>query len=118
MTTEENADFLEPGENIRKDLDLIGIDYNKLQVVIKLFRALNNKQRQLIIEKIRAKKKINVTELVDSLAMDQSAVSQQLAILRDAGIVSACNDGRFVFYKVNNARLNDINTQIKHFLRR
>lgn len=118
MTPEENSTSVETEGHIHDGDDLLGIDYKNLQQAIKIFRALNNKLRQRIMEKIYEKKKIHVNDLVDCLRIDQSAVSQQLAILRDAGIVSTIRDGRYVFYAIDVDKLAKINTHMKHFLRR
>jgi DNA-binding transcriptional ArsR family regulator len=40
-----------------------------------------------------------VTEVVDGLSLDQTAVSKHLRVLRDVGLVQVRRDGRHKFYR-------------------
>jgi DNA-binding transcriptional ArsR family regulator len=61
------------------------------------FRALAHPTRIRIVE-ILVRGARNVQELQDELALDQPVVSQQLAVLRSQGIVSAQKEGVSVRY--------------------
>lgn len=77
------------------------MDLFKLKKSIKFFRALIHPLREEIIKQIDAKPGINVTELYIILRMEQSICSQQLAILRRAGLVSTKKVATNVFYFIN-----------------
>lgn len=54
-----------------------------------------------------------VNALVNRLDVTQSAVSQHLRVLRQAGIVSGERKGSFVHYSVNRERLDDFISLLK-----
>jgi DNA-binding transcriptional ArsR family regulator len=51
---------------------------------------------------------MNVTDIYVKLRLEQSVASQHLAILRRANIVITDRDGKFIHYKLNYEKLNDI----------
>lgn len=63
------------------------------------FKALAHPARLVILEQLRHGEK-SVTDLQALLEMDQSSVSQQLAVLRNKQIVDARKDGTTVYYSV------------------
>lgn len=71
-------------------------------------RALNHKLRQQILEFISARGRVIVTEVYTKLRLEQSVASQQLAILRKAGIVDTEREGKFIFYSVNADKVSEI----------
>lgn len=85
------------------------IDYYKIKKAHMIIKALNHVLRQKIIEIIYAKKRISVTEIYEILKLDQSVASQHLSILRKAGILTTERVGKYIFYSMNLARLNQIN---------
>ena len=62
-----------------------------------LLRAVGNPQRLLILCELVAGER-GVGELLARLALSQSALSQHLAVLREAGLVSVRRDGVQAFY--------------------
>jgi ArsR family transcriptional regulator len=50
----------------------------------------------------------NVNKMKDCLALPQSTVSQQLAILRAQGIVDGVRNGTEVYYKVTNEKVKEL----------
>ena len=87
----------------------INVDYHNLKKAAHVLRALNHLLRQKILKLIEDEKKITVTEIYVRLRLEQSVASQHLAILRRAGIVITERDGKFIFYKVNYKRIDEIN---------
>lgn len=73
-----------------------------------ILRALNHKLRQQMIKEINEHGKITVTDLYIKLRLEQSVASQHLAILRKAGIVTTSREGKYIYYSLNMARLEDI----------
>jgi len=81
-----------------------------------ILRAINHKLRQQILKLISEQGKITVTELYVKLRLEQSVASQHLAILRKAGFVKTERDGKFIYYSVNNSRLDDLNKFVESLL--
>lgn len=63
-----------------------------------------------------SKKKVTVTEIYVKLRLEQSVASQHLAILRRAGIVSTIREGKFIFYTVDYARLEQVNQFVENLV--
>ena len=80
-----------------------------------IYRAINNPVRRKIME-IISKKPTDVTSLFIALRMDQSAVSQQLAILRRARWVIAQRDGKKIIYAPYRAMVDHYNEITKKLL--
>jgi DNA-binding transcriptional ArsR family regulator len=92
------------------------VDLKSVKKVQMLLRALNHKLRQKILTLIDEKPGITVTEIYVKLRIEQSVASQHLAILRVAKIVTTVKDGKFVMYKVNHDRINDIGTFVEQLI--
>jgi DNA-binding transcriptional ArsR family regulator len=63
-----------------------------------LFRTLADPTRRSVFERLAGGGELSVGELVDGAGVSQPAVSQHLAVLRQAGLVSERREGRFVRY--------------------
>lgn len=85
-------------------LDLLNVKKAAL-----ILRAINHKLRQQILKLIDEHGKITVTEIYVKLRLEQSVASQHLAILRKAGFVKTERDGKYIYYTVNAARLEELN---------
>jgi DNA-binding transcriptional ArsR family regulator len=81
-----------------------------------ILRALNHKLRQQIVKLIDEQKKVTVTEIYVKLRLEQSVASQHLAILRRAGIVTTIREGKFIFYNVDYARLEQVNQFVENLV--
>src|ERR1700741_3630370 len=92
----------ESGSSLEVDL----LNVKKASLIL---RAINHKLRQQILKLIDEQGKITVTEIYVKLRLEQSVASQHLAILRKAGFVKTERDGKFIYYTVNAARLEDLN---------
>lgn len=64
------------------------------------FGTLVSESRLKIINLLRKREK-NVSELMDELKMDQTAVSHDLARLRRCGFVKTERKGKFIHYSLN-----------------
>jgi DNA-binding transcriptional ArsR family regulator len=71
------------------------------------FKALAHPVRIRILEILLAGDQ-NVQELTETLDLDQSTVSQQLAVLRAKNIVAASKVGTSVRYAVNDPLVRDL----------
>ena len=63
------------------------------------FKALGHPLRIRILEALR-QGEVGVTELSERLKVEQSTLSQQLAVLRKSNIVVGRKEGQSVFYSV------------------
>lgn len=63
------------------------------------FKALGNPIRLAILDALRIGER-SVGDLYSELQLEQSSVSQQLAVLRQKGFVESRRSGTTVFYKV------------------
>lgn len=92
------------------------LDFLRLKKSAMILRALNHKLRQQLLKLIDEQQKITVTEIYINLRLEQSVVSQHLAILRRAGIVATKREGKFIFYSLNYRRLQEINSFIEQLV--
>ncbi|MCG2613923.1 metalloregulator ArsR/SmtB family transcription factor [Terrimonas sp. NA20] len=81
-----------------------------------VLRAINHKLRQQILKLIDESGKITVTEIYVKLRLEQSVASQHLAILRKAGFVNTERDGKFIYYTINTARIEELNQFVESLL--
>ncbi len=65
-----------------------------------IFRALADPTRRAILEKL-AGGRMNASSLRQGMTISQPAISQHLAVLRNAGLVREEKQGRFVNYEVD-----------------
>lgn len=68
-------------------------------------RALAHPKRLLILDILSDGKERNVTELMQVADLTQSNLSQNLAVMRGAGLVAARRDGHLVYYRVTDPRV-------------
>src|SRR5690606_9127333 len=67
---------------------------------VDLFKALADPTRRAVLERLAAAE-MTATELREGFAISQPAVSQHLAGLRGAGLISERRDGRYVNCRVD-----------------
>jgi len=90
----------------------IKIEHNALKKSAAILRALNHPMRKDMLHMMDEKGSVTVTEIYEKLKIEQSVCSQQLAILRSAGVVNTSKDGKKVHYSVNKERLAEISETI------
>ena len=96
----------------------LNIDVNQLRKAALVLRAVNHSLRQQILKLIFQKQKITVTEIYVKLRLEQSVASQHLAILRKAGFVDTTRDGKFIYYSVNEQRLQEVHKLVEDLLKK
>lgn len=69
-----------------------------------IFRALADPTRRAVYQRL-AGREMSVSEVRLGLDISQPAVSQHLAVLRSAGLVSERRQGRFSYYRIEPAGL-------------
>ena len=71
------------------------------------FAALADATRRHLLERL-AGSDLAVCELMTDLEISQAAVSQHLRVLREAGLVTARQNGRNVYYQLRPAGLTEL----------
>lgn len=79
-----------------------------------VFRALADPSRRAIFERL-ARGESAVKDLTARFDISQPAVSQHLAALRKAGLVTERRDGRLVYYRVQPDGLRPLVDWISHY---
>ncbi len=96
--------------------DNLKLDFLRLKKAAMILRALNHKLRQQLLRLINENEKITVTEIYVNLRLEQSVVSQHLAILRRAGIVLTKREGKFIYYSLNYNRIKEVNNFVEQLV--
>lgn len=77
----------------------------KLELSAKLFRGFADPSRLAILLALREGERC-VSELIESTGLTQSNVSGHLSCLRDCGLVTSRQEGRFVYYRLADAEVS------------
>lgn len=77
------------------------------QAKAELFRTLGHPVRIRVLELLQDGPKV-VRELLDDIEIESSSLSQQLAVLRRAGLVSSTRNGGAVVYELSTADVSQL----------
>jgi ArsR family transcriptional regulator len=77
------------------------------QAKAELFRTLGHPVRVRVLELLQAGPR-PVHELLDEIPVEASSLSQQLAVLRRAGLVNSSRDGSTVLYTLSTSDVADL----------
>jgi DNA-binding transcriptional ArsR family regulator len=86
-----------PVANLRAELE---------ELTAGMCRALNDPKRLMMLYALAGRPR-SVGELVETLGLSQSNVSQHLAVLRDRGLVESTRDANRVIYTLRDPRVVD-----------
>ncbi|GAA1508326.1 ArsR/SmtB family transcription factor [Nocardioides humi] len=76
-----------------------GLAPEQAKTLAATLQALATPSRLLILDRLRRGPR-TVGDLVDSIGMEQPAVSQQLRVLRNLGLVTGNREGRTIVYEL------------------
>jgi DNA-binding transcriptional ArsR family regulator len=79
-----------------------------------VFQAIACPTRRALLDAL-AVRESSVSDLVAKVAVTQSAVSQQLAILKSAGLVGERAEGRFRYYRLRAAALAELDVWLDRY---
>jgi len=80
----------------------------------RIFHALADPTRRAIFESL-TRGEAAVKDLTARFDVSQPAISQHLAVLKDAGLVRARREGRFVYYRIEPRGLKPLIDWIEHY---
>jgi len=83
---------------------LISYTTSSVELQAKLFRGFADPSRLSILQALRDSER-TVSELVQSTGLTQPNVSNHLSCLRDCGLVSLRQQGRFAYYSLSDDRV-------------
>ena len=78
--------------------------------VIRLFTGLGDAMRLEIIFLLGEHERLNVGEIAAHFQLSRPAISHHLKVLKDAGVITDRRDGRWMWYNINGAVLDQIAT--------
>lgn len=105
-------------KNILEHMHKEGFDEGEAYEAYKIFfGTLVSEQRLKIINLLRKGKK-NVSEIMDLLEMDQTAVSHNLARLKQCGFVISEVEGKYRYYKLNEETIKPLMSLIDKHMNR
>lgn len=85
-----------------------------VEKIVQVFKVLSDRNRLKILLFLQTGEK-NVTTIAQEMAMEQSAVSHQLKILRDQHIVKTRREGKAVLYSLDDHHVVELLTKtIEH----
>ena len=88
------------------------------RTISRAFTALGDEHRQRILLTFERGERLNVGQIVDVSTLSRSAVSHHLKLLRDAGVLESCKEGKEVYYWVNKHFLEESLEAVLHYIRR
>lgn len=87
---------------------------NAADVETRIFQALADPSRRKIFEAL-TQGEAAVKDLTGQFAISQPAISQHLAVLREAGLVSGRREGRSIFYRVDPQGMKPLVDWLAHY---
>lgn len=78
-----------------------------------IYKAFSNEQRLKLLRCLSKPK--NVTELLEHCSLTQSALSQHLKVLREAGVVKTKKEGKEVVYSLVDKKVTQITNLLLNF---
>ena len=88
---------------------LLTAEINAIALKAKLFRGFSDPSRLSILECLLDGPR-NVSEIVAVTGLSQPNASNHLACLRDCGLVTAAQEGRYVYYRLSDGRVANLLT--------
>src|SRR5699024_7555022 len=86
---------------------------NDFTLQARFLRGLSNKVRLTILELLKVSE-LTVNEIVSSSKMSQSSITQHLSCLRECGVVTARQDGKYSYYQMKNRYILELLSLVDH----
>ena len=88
------------------------MNYATQNYLVKLFKILSNSKRLQIVHILSKGKPLSVTEIADSLKMEQSTLSNHLTRMRDNKVINAEQRGMHMYYSLSDPNVSKLLKQI------
>lgn len=80
----------------------------QLEKAASMLKAIAHPMRIAILNSLENGKRLSVTQIHESLKIEQSTASHHLGILRDKDVLTAKREGKNTFYSIKHERLNTL----------
>ena len=84
------------------------LQIEKLEIAASMLRAMSHPMRIAIIELLTSSKRLSVTEIYESLNIEQATASHHLNILKNNGILASKREGKKIFYSLKQDKVTEI----------
>jgi len=89
-------------------MKVLDINIDKLDQAASKLRAISHPMRIAIIDLLSDGKQMSVTEIYESLDIEQATASHHLNILKNKGVLASKREGKKIFYSLKNITLTEI----------
>lgn len=89
-------------------MKVLDINIDKLDQAASKLRAISHPMRIAIIDLLSDGKQLSVTEIYESLDIEQATASHHLNILKNKGVLASKREGKKIFYSLKNITLTEI----------
>ena len=86
----------------------IEIDTNALIQTAHSLKAIAHPIRLAMVELLKKGEQLNVTEIYETLGLEQAVASQHLGVLRERNILKATRNGKHTFYSLRHPCVVDV----------
>jgi DNA-binding transcriptional ArsR family regulator len=87
-----------------KLVDDRAMDPARVEETARILRCLGHPVRLLILDLLQRDGELTVTEIWETLGLEQAVCSQHLTLMRDKGILGYRKDGVNAFYRIGDER--------------
>ncbi len=84
------------------------LDLAKLELAASKLRAMAHPMRIAIIELLTENKKMTVTEIYETLNIEQASASHHLNILKNKGLLDSRRNGKMILYSLKTNVLSNV----------
>lgn len=80
----------------------------RLEMAGEMVKAMGHPMRIAILDLLRGKAKVSVTEIYKTLDLNQAVASQHLILLKDRGVLKSEKNGKQIFYRLRDKEIEDM----------
>ena len=96
------------GNHPHPDFKNLEIDYDTLYDLSEFFKVFGDSTRISIISVLYKERELCVCDIAEALGATQSAISHQLRILRNTGLVKPRREGKTIYYALDDEHVEEI----------
>ena len=96
------------GDHPHPDFKNLEIDYDTLYDLSEFFKVFGDSTRISIISVLYKHGELCVCDIAEALGATQSAISHQLRILRNTGLVKPRREGKTIYYALDDEHVEEI----------